>query len=77
MSYRQGNHATVYDIIRDPSLKNKDVIRDKGAPVFPFVSGSHYKGEWQGDEKAGYGTEYKSDGNKYEGDCNSHNFYCF
>ena len=23
MSYRQGNHATVYDIIRDPSLKNK------------------------------------------------------
>ena len=68
MSHRQGNHATVYDIIRDPSLKNKDIIRDKKEQVFPFVSGSHYKGEWQGDEKCGYGTEYKSDGNKYEGE---------
>jgi predicted transcriptional regulator len=50
-SLRTGHHATVYEVRRDPELLNKDVIREKNKPVFPFISGSRYKGDWQGDQK--------------------------
>lgn len=67
-SRRQGFHATVYDVRRDPALDNKDIIRDKNAVVFPFVGGSSYKGQWQDDLKQGFGTEVTPDGTKYEGE---------
>ena len=67
-SYRNGNHATVYDVRRDPELKNKDVIRDKKKPVFPFVSGAVYRGEWHNDEKSGFGTQTNPGGSKYDGE---------
>lgn len=68
MSLRHGNHATVYEVRRDPSLKNKDVIRDKTKRVFPFVSGSKYKGEWSNDQKEGFGVQLNPDDTKYEGE---------
>lgn len=67
-SYRQGFHATVYDVRRDPDLDNKDIIRDKTKVVFPFVSGQSYKGQWKDDVKQGFGTEVTPDGTKYEGE---------
>jgi hypothetical protein len=67
-SLRQGTHATVYEVRRDPSLKNKDVIRDKTKRVFPFVSGSKYKGEWINDKKEGFGVQLNPDETKYEGE---------
>ena len=67
-SYRDGFHATVYDVRRDPDLDNKDIIRDKNVAVFPFVSGSNYKGQWVADRKHGFGTEVSPDGTKYEGE---------
>jgi len=67
-SYRNGHHATVYDIRRDPDLVNKDIIRDKNKVVFPFVGGSSYKGQWQADKKQGFGTEMNVEGGKYEGE---------
>lgn len=67
-SLRQGTHATVYEVRRDPSLKNKDVIRDKTKRVFPFVSGSKYKGEWINDKKEGFGVQLNPDDTKYEGE---------
>jgi len=67
-SYRHGNHATVYDVRRDPELKNKDVIRDKKKPVFPFISGAVYRGEWHNDEKCGFGTQTNPGGSKYDGE---------
>ena len=65
---RSGFHATVYEIIRDPDLKNKNIIRDKSTKVFPFVNGSTYKGEWKGDKKDGFGIQINPDNTKYEGE---------
>lgn len=67
-SYRHGSHATVFDVRRDPELKNKDVIRDKKKPVFPFISGAVYRGEWHNDEKCGFGTQTNTGGSKYDGE---------
>ena len=67
-SYRHGSHATVYDVRRDPELKNKDVIRDKKKPVFPFISGAVYRGEWHNDEKCGFGAQTNPGGSKYDGE---------
>lgn len=67
-AFRQGFHATVYDVQRDPSLNNKEIIRDKNVKVFPFVAGSHYRGEWNADQKEGFGTQINCDGSKYEGE---------
>jgi len=63
-SFRQGFHATVYDVRRDPDLDNKDIIRDKNVAVFPFVAGASYKGQWRNDHKHGFGTEVTPDGTK-------------
>eukprot|EP00981_Chlorochromonas_danica_P010590 scaffold3290_cov165-Ochromonas_danica.AAC.33 len=70
-SLRTGHHATVYEVRRDPELKNKDVIRDKTKPVFPFIGGSQYKGEWAGDKKCGFGVQINPDNTKYEGEWNN------
>ncbi len=67
-SLRSGHHATVYEVRRDPDLKNRNVIRDKSKVVFPFVSGSQYKGQWDGDEKDGFGIQINPDNTKYEGE---------
>lgn len=67
-SLRAGHHATVYEIRRDPELKNKDVIRDRTKPVFPFISGSQYKGQWNNDQKEGFGVQVNPDNTKYEGE---------
>ena len=72
--YRSGFHATVYDVQRDPSLDNKEIIRDKNVKVFPFVSGASYQGEWKDDKKSGFGTATNADGTKYEGEW-KHNKY--
>lgn len=67
-SQRNGFHATVYDVRRDPGLQNKDIIRDKTKPVFPFVGGSSYKGQWMGDMKQGFGIKMNTNDTKYEGE---------
>lgn len=72
---RSGPHATVYDVRRDPSLKDKNIIRDKTLKVFPFVSGSKYKGEWFGDAKDGFGTQVNCDGSKYEGEWKDNKYH--
>lgn len=73
-SLRTGHHATVYEVRRDPELKNKDVIRDKTKPVFPFISGSQYKGEWLGDVKSGFGVQVNPDNTKYEGEWSNNQY---
>ena len=65
---RTGHHATVYEIRRDPSLKNRDIIRDPNKKVFPFVGGSHYKGSWNMDQKEGFGVQINPNNTKYEGE---------
>lgn len=67
-SLRSGQHATVYEIRRDPELKNKNVIKDNSKGVFPFIQGSHYKGQWEGDMKDGFGIQFNPDNTKYEGE---------
>ncbi len=67
-SLRTGHHATVYEVRRDPDLKNKDVIRDRNKPVFPFIGGSQYKGQWNADQKEGFGIQVNPDNTKYEGE---------
>lgn len=68
-SLRNGHHATVYEVQRDPSLKNKDIIRESTKErVFPFVSGSHYKGSWNDDQKEGFGVQINPNNTKYEGE---------
>lgn len=71
LAQRSGFHATVYEIIRDPELKNKNLIRDKNTKVFPFVNGATYKGEWRGDKKEGFGIQINPDNTKYEGEWKS------
>jgi len=68
LSFRTGERATYYDLRRDPQLNNKDVIREPGKRIFPFVSGSSYKGEWNNDVKEGLGKMLYADGSKYEGE---------
>jgi hypothetical protein len=67
-SLRSGHHATVYEVRRDPSLKNKDVLREPGKKVFPFVGGSNYKGSWNHDQKEGFGVQVNPNNTKYEGE---------
>ena len=68
-SYRQGHHATVYEVRKNPALQNQNIIRDvKSLMKFPFVSGKSYKGQWKDDRKNGFGTEINPDGTKYEGE---------
>lgn len=68
LAKRTGARATIYDVQRDPQLKNKDVIRDKTQKVFPFIGGDSYKGEWNEDKKEGFGCALSVDGTKYEGE---------
>ena len=65
---RTGPRATVYDVRRDPVLKNKNVLLPQSKIDFPFVSGSTYKGQWNENHKEGFGVEKSADGTKYEGD---------
>lgn len=74
-SGKNGNHATVYDVQRDPKLIDKTVIKDKKNYSFPFVGGATYKGEWCNDVKHGFGTYKNPDGTIYEGDW-KHNMKC-
>ena len=74
-SCRQGNHATIYEVRRDPSLKDKNVIRDKRKPDFPFIAGAVYRGEWDEDQKSGFGTQTNSDGSKYEGEFKQNQYH--
>eukprot|EP01035_Chromulina_nebulosa_P017113 gene17113-22627_t len=67
-SHRVGNRATIYSVIKDPQLKNKNIIRDKNVVVFPFITGSKYKGEWKNDKKDGFGKEISPNGNVYTGE---------
>lgn len=68
-SLRNGAHATIYELVRDPKLHNRDRIAEGGDKrVFPFVEGSSYNGEWKDDMKHGFGTLIYPDGTKYEGD---------
>lgn len=67
-SCRQGNHATIYEVRRDPKLANKNLIKDENSDKFPFISGAVYRGEWEKDQKSGFGTQTNSDGSKYEGE---------
>lgn len=67
-SGKNGHHATVYDVQRDPKLIDKNTIKDKKSFAFPFVGGSTYKGEWKDDAKHGFGTLKNPDGTVYEGD---------
>jgi hypothetical protein len=70
MSQRNGTHAKIYALMRDPELKNKDRIRDgdKDKKSFGFVKGSTYNGQWKDDRRHGFGTLVYPDGTKYEGD---------
>jgi hypothetical protein len=72
---RTGQHATVYEVRRDPDLQNKNVIRDRTKPVFPFVGGSQYKGQWNNDVKEGFGIQVNSDNTKYEGEWLNNRFH--
>lgn len=74
-SLRHGSHATVFEVRRDPKLNDKDVIRDKSKRVFPFVSGSQYKGEWLHDQKEGFGVQVNPDNTKYEGEWKNGNYH--
>lgn len=67
-SCKNGHHATVYDVQKDPKLSDKNLIRDKKKYHFPFVGGGTYKGEWVNDCKHGFGTMRGADGTVYEGD---------
>ena len=74
-SLRSGFHATVYEVKRDPELKNRDIIRDKTKPVFPFVGGSSYKGQWNKDMKEGFGIQINTNNTKYEGEWKANRFH--
>lgn len=74
-SARTGLHATVYEVQRDPKLKNKDVIRDKTKPVFPFVNGAKYKGQWLNDKKNGFGIQINPNDTKYEGEWSNDKYH--
>lgn len=67
-SLRTGHHATVYEVRRDPELRNKGVLREESKVVFPFVGGSHYKGSWNMDQKEGFGVQFNPNNTKYEGE---------
>jgi hypothetical protein len=67
-SCRQGNHAAIYEVRRDPKLKDKNIIRDKRKHDFSFIGGGIYRGEWEDDQKSGFGTQTNPDGSKYEGE---------
>ena len=67
-SCRQGNHATIYEVRRDPKLKDKNIIRDRRKQEFPVIGGAVYRGEWDEDQKSGFGTQTNPDGSKYEGE---------
>ena len=67
-SVRSGRMATVYGVQRDPSLKDRNIIRDKKEVKFPFIAGNSYKGDWLDNCKNGFGVEIGVDGNKYEGE---------
>lgn len=67
MSQRNGAHARIYNLMRDPELKNKDRIRDTDKKTFGFVKGSTYNGQWKDDKRHGFGTLVYPDGTKYEG----------
>lgn len=67
LANRSGHRDTIYGVMRDPSLLNKDVIRNQKNPVFPFIQGSIYKGEWKNDMKDGFGKEKSPDGSMYSG----------
>ena len=67
-TFRSGRMATVYGVQRDPSLNDRNIIRDKKEVKFPFVAGNSYKGDWLDNCKHGFGVEIAVDGNKYEGE---------
>jgi len=66
---RNGHHARVYEVRKNPALQDTNIIRDMSALLkFPFVGGKSYKGEWVDDKRNGFGAEVNPDGGKYEGE---------
>lgn len=64
---RTGQHKTVFGVRRDPGLTDKNVLRDPGGPVFPFIGAEQYKGGWENSLKSGFGTLI-TDRSRYEGE---------
>lgn len=65
---RTGTRATVFEVRRDPSLNNKNILHNKSKQRFPFVQGSKYKGQWKDNHKDGFGVQMGADNSKYEGE---------
>lgn len=68
VSMRTGARATVYNVRRDPILKNETVLHEKVKKDFPYIHGDKYKGEWNQNHKEGFGVQINADGTKYEGE---------
>ena len=54
---RTGARSTVFEVKRDPILKNKNLITNNAKEKFPFVQGSTYKGQWKDNQKEGFGVQ--------------------
>ena len=64
---RSGQHKTIFGVKRDPRLTDKNVIRDRSQPTFPFIGADQYKGGWENNLKSGFGT-LVTERSRYEGE---------
>mmetsp|Transcript_10640 Transcript_10640/g.10711 ORF Transcript_10640/g.10711 Transcript_10640/m.10711 type:complete len:350 (+) Transcript_10640:52-1101(+) len=68
VSMRTGARATVYEVRRDPILKNDNILQERSKKDFPYINGGTYKGQWNQNFKEGFGVQKNADGTKYEGE---------
>jgi len=68
-SRKNGPHHTIYWVEANPELeraKREGTLGSKDIPK--FRTGKTYAGEWQDNQKNGFGQQTWSDGRKYQGD---------
>jgi len=68
VSMRTGARATIFNVRRDPILKNDTILHEKSKKDFPYIHGGKYKGQWSENFKEGFGVQINADGTKYEGE---------
>ncbi|KAF0693210.1 Aste57867_15804 [Aphanomyces stellatus] len=66
-SVKTGSHHSVYWVKQGPR-SNEDKYGNVVGTKANFVMGAKYTGDWDDDQKSGYGTQVCASGNKYEGE---------
>ncbi len=68
LANKSGPHHAVYWVKNNPKYAETTKLGLSTDAVSKFITGNYYKGDWDQNNKNGFGTQIWPDGKKYQGD---------